>query len=338
MPKKQKLSVSSHKESSHQLHEEDAWQESIELTEESYGSNLKGLGNTGSTSRAKKERTNYQNFNNMVEEPFSKQENSVIEDLDFEEEFAESYNQDPEEEEDDDFNLGLLVPKSFDHDPDIQELSCSFNSLAITDKLLERVSIETPLETVSQPVWKKQPRPCLANSQLETKAWAQIPARPSVAVDKLGIARDCSHQCWDVSAAHRSDMKVAQGESLESSVPKGTPELSLFRGGSKSTMANRHPREVVCSQPKAMKSNPVCAECVGKEHHAKSSRQPHQPYSTHPVLRQTSMPRTDVFPPRKHRAFPDREGRPFVLCSSLLDERIQNYRLNIVRRRIGPIN
>jgi len=345
-PKKQKGSAASYKEP-HQLQDDDGRQDSLQPDEESSESNHHGsLGNSTSNFKSSRRRMDHQDYDHIMDQSSAKQEHYAYDEMDFEEEESSEFHQrdmdEEEEEDDDDFNLGLLVPKSFDHDPDTWEQSPSQLGPVFTANL-EQTPQQTPLVPFSHPTWKKQVKPCLANSQVEMRVSDQKPLQQTAPPERFAATKESTKVAGDSSGTYQPEQflgaKRMQGSSQWCGLPERAHLLSSLPGSHKTAVAGQHSRQVPkTTNPKPQILHTPCAEFASREALAKRDGQLSQQGWTHPVSRDTAPPRTDTFPLRKPKTFPKGEGRPFVFCSNLLDERIVNYRFNTLPRRIGPMH
>ena len=265
----------------------------------------------------------------------------MVEEEAYDHEYSESrLNEGAEEEEDDDdFNLGLLVPKSFDHDPEVWEQSPKNNmSSRCADTEFGHHEQEFDAQQ-NAPFWKKQVKPCVAESQSSITRKQEIPLmhhsnavearignkkNQRLSSDQVTFPIGQSRRVESVSTAQLGPESCRQ----PSAATDRAPTLPSGCTGPASS-ASRLVQPVKVTRPQTHRGSSAaqCRDYTSLEILAlKSMKLP--VHGSRPSFDPTMAGATGI-PASKG------EGRPFVLCTGLIDERVSNYRFNTLRRRVG---
>lgn len=265
----------------------------------------------------------------------------MVEDEADDHEYSESrLNEEAEEDEDDDdFNLGLLVPKSFDHDPEVWEQSPMNNvSSKCADTEFDLHEQEFDAQQ-NAPFWKKQVKPCVAESQASITRKQEIPLmHHSSAVEaRIGNKKNQRLSSDPVTFPIGQSRRVESGPQAQPrpescrQPPAATdraPTLPSGYAGSASS-ASRLVQSVQVGRPQTHRGSfaPQCRDYTSLETLAlKSMKLP--VHGSRPTFESTTAGATGISASKG-------EGRPFMLCTGLIDERVSNYRFNTLRRRVG---
>lgn len=274
-------------------------------------------------------------------EPARTKHQLMVEEEAYDHEYSESHlNEEGEEDEDDDdFNLGLLVPKSFDHDPEVWEQSPKNNvSSRCVDTEFGHLEQEFDAQ-LNAPFWKKQVKPCVAESQSSIPRKQEIPLmHHSDAVEaRIGNKKNQRLNTDQVTIPNGQSRRVESGPTAQprpescrqpSAATDRAPTLpSGYPGPASSAFRLVQPVKVARPQMHRGSSAAQCQDYTSLEILAlKSMKLPMN--GTRPRFDSTTAGTTGKSASRG-------EGRPFVLCTSLIDERVSNYRFNTLRRRVG---
>jgi hypothetical protein len=254
-------------------------------------------------------------------------------------------DQDQDDEEDDDFNLSLLVPKSFDHDPDYLERTPTSNSspCAVNHELIDAHS--ESFQDQLTPAWKKNTKPCLAESQstnpkkLEGVPFQQNPMEkrkiakqqtPGVSSDKFAISSNKQLLCEQETG---SKTYLYEKRSNPANENKVQIKHQAFKGDSKLSevmAAERFPKSV--RRKSAFEVFLQCAEYSSIEIDAR----------TRAMIRSQDKPSSRIYSLKENcwvaplgDSAAKGESKSFLFCSTLLNERVSNYRLNTRAKRIS---
>lgn len=264
----------------------------------------------------------------------------MVEEDDFDHDYSESrQNEEAEEEEDDDdFNLGLLVPKSFDHEPQDWEQSPTNHAIPRGfGTELDHQGSEFDAQQ-SAPLWKKQSKPCVAESQSSITRKQEIPLmHHSNAVEgRSGPKKNQKQQVDPVlpsanlrkgesgrpvpqrsEPCAQNSMNVERAPSLlQGCAEPGFSKLRVMQPNNGSNLLTH--RALIVAQ---------CQEYASLETFAHKSKK---------LPTNGPRPRSDSNKSGARGISAGKgEGRPFLFCAGLIDERVSNYRFNTQRRRVG---
>lgn len=264
----------------------------------------------------------------------------MVEEDDFDHDYSESrLNEEAEEEEDDDdFNLGLLVPKSFDHEPQDWEQSPMNHTIPrCVGTELDHPGSEFDAQQ-SAPLWKKQAKPCVAESQSSITRKQEIPlVHHSNAVEGRSGPHKNQRQLADPVLPSAQSRR---GECGRPGPQRSEPGAQLLKVVDRAPSLLQGCTESGFSNLRVMQPNngfhllthraligAQCQEYASLETLARKSKK---------LPTNGPRPRSDSNKSGVRGISAGKgEGRPLLFCTGLIDERVSNYRFNTQRRRVG---